>query len=207
MRESTLHLVLSLSGGGGPTPKFADLWAPGARVVQVGAPMAHRNRRIEPGRHPACAAHGHRVIINWGDRNFDFLYESHKCHCPECGTLVEPITCAFSNTWWAFRGLKKLPNTPPEYVQGPWRHSGNAYHAFDETQSGVVGWLRLRILVSSWNPENVCAVCFEKSGPTEKGVGSCGHSLHPACRKKWMNALGMESRTQCPLCREIDRNE
>ncbi|RUS31485.1 hypothetical protein BC938DRAFT_477726 [Jimgerdemannia flammicorona] len=74
-------------------------------------------------------------------------------------------------------------------------------------QSGVVGWLRLKILVNSWNPEDVCSVCFEKSGLMEKGVGSCSHNLHPACRYKWGNVQEMELKTQCPLCRELDRNE
>jgi hypothetical protein len=83
-----------------------------------------------------------------------------------CDQYVEPVTCAFNNSWWKWSGIKKVGNgqPPQQYVSatslnwilgvkrtlspvvagsGPWRTMPTT--AFAEDEAGSVEWLRLLI--------------------------------------------------------------
>ncbi|RUS34392.1 hypothetical protein BC938DRAFT_480742 [Jimgerdemannia flammicorona] len=88
----------------------------------------------------SCKAYNKRIIHLWGRRDFDFVYDQHKCVCPICDRFVDPIACAFARTWWKFSGTK-IPGGGrwAEDVNSTWRYAGDAHHKFDETLSGSVG--------------------------------------------------------------------
>lgn len=64
-----------------------------------------------------------------------------------CKEYVQPVTCAFSNTKWNFKGVKRRPKMAPEDVEGTWKQVGDAYHYFDEGEIGSAWWSELEIMV------------------------------------------------------------
>ncbi|RUS31326.1 hypothetical protein BC938DRAFT_478053 [Jimgerdemannia flammicorona] len=103
----------------------------------------------------SCKACSFKVVIGWGQRNFDFFYDEHRCVCPLCREYVRPFTCGFNNTWWSFCGSKKVgPGHAPQSVSGVWKYAGDKHHYFDEKECGEVDWGRLKILVSSKDPRD-----------------------------------------------------
>lgn len=93
----------------------------------------------------ACAAHAQLVVVNIGIKTFHILNEMHKLSiCPECSAYVEPLTCAFNNCVWRWKGLmQSASDIEPKEVSMDWKYADNAYHRFDENINGTVVWLQL----------------------------------------------------------------
>jgi hypothetical protein len=43
-----------------------------------------------------------------------FALHADRADCPECGTHIQPTTCAFSGCIWAFDGMKDGGNGPED---------------------------------------------------------------------------------------------
>lgn len=72
----------------------------------------------------------------------------------------------------------------------------------------MVEWGRLKILVSSFDPRTVCAICFDPVtdhlhiGESQAKTLSCHHSFHPHCIDGWEKAqMGKGIAPTCPECR------
>ena len=100
-----------------------------------------------------CVAYGQQVIIGIGMQEFDLLIDpsSSTTPCPMCKQYVEPITCAFNNCRWRWKGKKQIAGQPPLDCSDDWRQADNAYHYFDQTikgtatTSGTCIWRMLKI--------------------------------------------------------------
>ncbi|RUS28552.1 hypothetical protein BC938DRAFT_481753 [Jimgerdemannia flammicorona] len=209
----TIHLVVQKSKG----ELFSDLTNGKGLKIRPWSNDAPQWKYMTDGlnlegicTNPSCDAQNQRVIIPWGHRNFDFALDEHRCTCPICDDYVTPITCAFSNTWWNFCGLKtSASEKPSRAISGSWRHAGNAYHAIDESESRIATWERLKILVRGDNPSTTCSVCLacKVLGDDGKVVTpikfKCGHSFHGGCIEAWKVAqIEMGSKPSCPICRK-----
>ena len=95
-----------------------------------------------------CKAYNQSVVMPIGYKTFDMLIDSNETttKCPICQTYVEPKTCAFSNCWWRYEGIKQNEmgqGKPPIKCSNDWQRADNAYHYFDEDKSGIVVWKQL----------------------------------------------------------------
>ncbi|CAM9319374.1 unnamed protein product [Pylaiella littoralis] len=164
--KSTCHLVLRLRGGG-PSGHFADVSNSDAMKKIKFSNDAPSWRTAAPGlclegrcTNRGCEAHGMMVILNNHFQDFDLMRGSPK-PCPECQRDVTPITCAFNNCVWSYKGKKTgerrcaFNNCVWRYkgkktgerpvLTGPWTEVGDRYHRFNE--SSGVEWERLLIQV------------------------------------------------------------
>ncbi|CAF1291600.1 unnamed protein product [Rotaria sordida] len=95
-----------------------------------------------------CKAYNKTVIMPIGYKKFDVLLDCDETTtiCPICKTFVQPSSCGFNNCWWRFEGRKQEANSngrPPKKCSSNWSQVDDAYHYFDELQSGTVTWLQL----------------------------------------------------------------
>jgi len=154
-KESTLHLVLRLRGGGCDMAGF-DMADP-SRGMRRGewASDAPNWRACCEGlnleavcRNPQCAAHGKKVIINVGFGAFDMAELPHEnkfnC-CPECSKRVPHAAKDFilSNCTFAFRGRKA---DQPDRVERGEVTCGDAPHRPKGTSD--TRWLSLKVSVN-----------------------------------------------------------
>jgi ubiquitin len=142
-KESTLHLVLKLSGGG---YLFADVssdkhlhvkqWsktAPDWRIACNGLNLEGRCQNT------ACVAYNNMVIYKAGFGVTNVCRV--QCKCPICETQFVPTTCGFSKCDWLCDGLKSN-GTPVSLV---WKTAGDAYHYFD-SDGNMCDWEVLTIV-------------------------------------------------------------
>ncbi|RUP19183.1 hypothetical protein BC936DRAFT_139339, partial [Jimgerdemannia flammicorona] len=95
-----------------------------------------------------CEAFEEQVVVEYGKRDFDLLWDRWECKCPMCFKFVDPITCAFSNTFWRFEGAQIINiNEKPLKVFCDWTYAGDAYHLFDHDECEMVDWGELSIYV------------------------------------------------------------
>lgn len=173
-KESTLSMIMRLRGGGGGesgmrTATFADLENQTAKRMRW-SEKGPRWRSVYPGltlegvcKNSGCDAFGHMVCMKADeiDTEFDLLsasiqttQEYHLCRCPCCGSRVFPETCAFSNCWWTFTGVKVDGTTVP---WKEWTQADNAYHRFhkDGEQGGSSAqWISLILKTARWKPRD-----------------------------------------------------
>jgi hypothetical protein len=92
-----------------------------------------------------CEAHGCTVIIPIGYRKFDMSIDPNETttKCPACKKYVNPVTCGFNNCWWRYEGTKDCGNGPPQPCSSDWTQVDDAYHRFDEQESGIIVWRKL----------------------------------------------------------------
>ena len=120
--DSTLHLVLRLSGGGNPNAKsFVDL--SGGKTERLKwSTSAPKWRYTDKGLciegscfNANCQAYNKMVIIQMGIGSFDLVMDEHQCKCPLCKEYVKPITAAFNNCQYRWTGIKsdEKPGDPP----------------------------------------------------------------------------------------------
>ena len=57
-----------------------------------------------------------------------------------------------------------MPSSPPIVVRGEWKEADDAYHRFDEKESGKAKWLLLKIttepLGAGSSEDGICAICL-----------------------------------------------
>jgi ubiquitin len=116
LKESTLHLVLRLRGGGDAKPHtFVDMSNEAGLQRRKFSKSAPKWRKAADGlnleglcTNSNCEAHEQMVIMRIGMGVFDVLLDSNAktTRCPLCAKFVQPLTCAFSNCEWKWTGLK-----------------------------------------------------------------------------------------------------
>jgi ubiquitin len=114
-KESVLHLVLRLRGGGGPLPArkiFADVTkrtnlkehelsseAPDWRICDEGLNVEGECKN------PGCRAFGHLVIRQYGFDSFNLMGDK-AVRCPVCFKSFKPVTCALNKCVWKFESVR-----------------------------------------------------------------------------------------------------
>jgi hypothetical protein len=148
---STFHMVLRLSGGGGPP--FVDLSdskgpqkighsnnAPDWRTCSKGLCLEG------PCSNAKCNAFKKMVIITMGSRiSYQMGVSNRKTNCPMCHKHVIATTCAFNNCDYRFFGIKRLPSGETERIKSGWKEADNNYYRFDPVRNGVADWISLAI--------------------------------------------------------------
>ena len=103
-----------LGGGGGMVLDFCDVSKQNTEYVKF-SKKAKSYRQVEKGlnifgkcKNKNCVAFNKTVIYPTGIDigEFDIIKESHNCHCPECGSIIDPKTCGFYECSYWFTGLK-----------------------------------------------------------------------------------------------------
>jgi len=200
LKESTLHLVLRLRGGGGPEmATFVDVSNSSGLMKAEWSSSAPDWRMCSPGlciegicRNRSCEAYGQSVIINKYFGAFDLIVDAADCFCPMCNEGVEPKTCGFNNCWWKWSGesMKKNLRYSDKLVTGKsnWAHVGDNYTYFDDTKSGTANWIRLKIQTRRTISQNkaptqlFCTLCLKAVYPHEEQK-KCknSHACHIDC--------------------------
>lgn len=139
-KESALHLVLRLRGGGSCDPmRFVDMGSATQHKWSDDAPQWRSVRRglCVEGRcpHPRCPAYRQMVIDS---RDFsDFVLGQDTARCPICCSDVQATTAGFSNCEFRAFGafLDRKVNASKMHDSG-WVTAGDCYHRFDEYRGG-----------------------------------------------------------------------
>lgn len=205
-RESTLHLVLRLRGGGGGKA-FVDVSNEKSAITIQWSDTAPAWRVAEQGlclegicTNSKCPAKSRQVIMNFKMGTFDLMLDTEKCVCPMCKEYVEPKSCGFNNCAYTISGIKVGSNGKPERLaKQEWIEVGDEYKYFDPRGSGVVNWLNLKIYTKErpWgDKKGTCCMLCKKSIIGNVGKMTCGHIYHDECQAKVAEELGKD----CPLC-------
>jgi len=194
--DAIVHLVLRLRGGGGGPPQvgveFADVSNTDSLKRKDWSKSAPRWRMARPGlcldgvcQNEKCPANGKHVIMNHGYCEFDLIEDRHTCKCPICYKQVIPTTCGFNNCQWKWVGRKIEHQTQrPVTIRADWKVADDAYHYFEETKSGTVNWLRLKIMTEQVSDDEViCLYGAEVLAETDSLP--CGHTFHGKCIGEW----------------------
>ncbi len=180
-KESTLHLVLRLRGGGGPeyqpggggkksfafaemdptkakTLQFDDS-APAWRVASPGINIEAYCNSVDR----ECSARG-RLYIDGTTRFGDFDVGTDMAKCPQCWTNHKPVTCGFTDCWWRFVGRK----ADGSVHESAWEQVGSVYKRYDEATpeaiaSGKAVWTSLLLVATKDEPvvSDNCGLCGE----------------------------------------------
>ncbi|KAG5191461.1 hypothetical protein JKP88DRAFT_285269 [Tribonema minus] len=226
-RDSTLHLVLRLRGGGcGPSSlQFADVSNDGAIERRSFSQDAPRWRTVRRGlnmegycRDARCKARGALVIAPIGMAAFPL---GSRCTCPMCGSAITPVTCGFNACAWTYDGAKE----DGELVRGAWRTAGDdKYERFRESDN-MATWSRLVLVAkpavkvksdpgaavadavdnkeaAGASEPDECAVGLRGFGGRSGAVTTtrCGHRYHALCLAGWREC-SHASCSKCPTCR------
>ena len=215
--KSTIHLILSLRGGGGfsfaniendPTKLRWNSKAPNWRIAKPGLCLEGRCSNS------SCKAFNNMVIMNIG---LPIVYQlgmigQKPTNCPICNQYVKPITCGFNNCEWRYIGLKETKNGI-ERVESDWQKVPDEYHRFNDDENSLVSWSSLVIETrfkqddyhamknissseSSLTNDEICAICLLEIEFSKQYVSSCKHMFHNSCISGWINI-----KSDCPLCR------
>ena len=202
-KESTIHMVLRLRGGGGAM--FADI-SDKSGTVKLGwsttAPswrMAVSGLNLEGQcTNKSCEAYKKsNVIMRMGHITFDLIFDQEKCKCPICLEFVEPLTCGFSDCTYTFSGIKKMKGKKPEKIANQkWTRVGDEYLYYDPRETGMVEWINLKIHVREYrfNAHLACPIC--KRRVDELSRNECGHVIHDECLAQIEGAIPLV----CLLC-------
>lgn len=226
---SRVHLLLRLRGGSGAM-SFADVSNSDAMAKMAFSKNAPSWKIAAPGlclegrcTKRACKAYGKMVILNNNFDDFDLARGEAK-PCPKCEEDVTPITCAFNNCVWSYKGKKAGER---QVLTAPWTEVGDSYHRFEE--SNEAEWERLLIQArpkpvrAKEAPEpsevsavsvsidytwEICTICLDHNYWCDDGsdimaamkVLQCGHHFHSGCIADWAKD---SSDVVCPNCRQI----
>ncbi|KAI8148646.1 ubiquitin-related domain-containing protein [Fennellomyces sp. T-0311] len=191
-KESTLHLVLRLRGGGFTPIQFADVSDEGGpQKVQL-AETAPPGRVVANGTNIEAKCKctpRYRVICPQGYGLYELGDANTKC--PVCGsTGVTPVTCGFLRCQYRFHGIK----ADGTVYKSDWKTvtEEDQYQLFDPSKGA--SWKRLGIeSKASWaGTDDVCTICLEDMVEKCATLG-CGHQFHSNCISSW--------RLTCPNCR------
>lgn len=223
-KESTIHMVLNLRGGGGGQ-LFADISNGAGAVKLEWSNTAPFWREATPGlnlegkcKNSQCQAYGKgNVIMKMGNITFDLMLDQELCKCPVCSEFVEPLSCAFYNCEYTYSGLKKVTEgRPVRYAKQEWATVGDEYLFYDPRKTGVVEWMNLKIYARVRTVGNgavkkqvvcdgsqcryedmttvACAICKKPVDQRSKSV--CGHAYHDECLAKLLDVAP----SKCFLC-------
>jgi len=213
-KESTLHLVLRLRGGGGdPGMEFADITQESkAKYYEWSTGYAPAWRRAGEGlclegkcQNELCQAYKRFVIMNKGFGTYDVIYDQHKNKCPMCLKYVKAEKVAFNNCTYGYTGIKlQEGGLPPQKVTLQEEiEVGDCYKLFDPEVTGKANWLTLKIVTKEldmgvWfgeDPGVVCGICREKVRTEEGAKLDCAHLFHDECMQKIKNTT-----SHCAFC-------
>ena len=181
-KESTLHLVARLFGGGGCgcgtlTGLFANVADEDLLVAQEFTDKAPDWRQCGEGLNiegkctsSSCVAIAKMVVAPLGYGTFELLNEQDRdrCRCPKCWTHIVPITCGLVDAHYAFAGAR----TSGEGGHGQavdWKYlDATTYHRVQveshPNQPGnadltVEQWSHLLLRATQFNPDSDCLFC------------------------------------------------
>ena len=218
-KESTLHLVLRLRGGGGGA-QFADISnteakeslefsssAPDWRTCKQGINLEGRCMNVD------CPAFYQLVIIPISLSKFDLILDQSKSKCPVCAQFVKPNTCGFLDCYYSFTGIKiSEEGKSPERVRGDWVSApGDNFTYFNPMKAGIVEWTMLKIHVKNYASPDTgkCQICHGGNeqevdvGKMEYQQLACDHKVHKKCMDDLTQRLQEEltHNNGCLICR------
>jgi len=148
-RESTLHLVLRLRGGGGFGFDFTDMSTSNTTAWSTSAPkwreadhgMSYEGTCQKIG----CEAQNERVIINRGYGTFDIARDQWDSKCPICSQICSKVNVvAFNNCKYVCDGRKSNGE-----IFSKTGVAGDAYTKFDDGKNDT-SWAYLQITVTRY---------------------------------------------------------
>ena len=221
--EAILHVVLRLRGGGGG--EFIDISNKEKRGEQEFSVTGPKWRVATEGlgimgicRNKECPAYLDGVLHNHGLREFG-LDDIGSAICPKCEFSIDPIRLTLNNCSWRFEGIKA---TEPELLlKTEWENIGKHIVFYDQSLTGSVKWLSLKIqIINTIKEERVreitnkslsnisnkgvilpnklfCSICL-KSNKHNKEISKleCSHIFHSECISQWAKRSN-----ECPMCR------
>lgn len=156
-KESTVHLVLKLrGGGGGPMPSFdfADLEKVGEKRSWTKEELP-RWRNADYGLHMEgictyilCEAYTKQVVCNLNFCTFDFSQKKdlEKIKCPICEKSIKPLICGFSNCYWKYYGEKVTSDNGTKETYNTWQKVDfDGFIEFNGTGGNGATWGKLII--------------------------------------------------------------
>ncbi|KAJ5078118.1 hypothetical protein M0811_05376 [Anaeramoeba ignava] len=148
-RESTLHLVLRLRGGGGGNMDFnfadmtQDAWKTVGLTDEGPDWLTVCNGLNFEGKctNKDCKAYNQWVVMMFGFGTFEMTseYVFQKAVCPMCKQFVEPEKPGFVDCKWKFQGRKK-ENGKITNESSDWKSVDKNYHTFDLEKGGTATW-------------------------------------------------------------------
>lgn len=190
-KESVIHLVLRLRGGGmAPGMVFADVSdTSNVRKVQFSL-SAPPGRVAAPGTNVECkcaCTPKYQVICIKKFGTMELSEESFTC--PNCykSDKIVPVTVGFMQCRYRFHGIKM---TGEQYTS-EWTNvvADDCYQLFNADKSTT--WQRLVIESTNMSDCDECSICLEYLR-TFDTLG-CGHKFHTSCISGWNGS--------CPNCR------
>ena len=203
-KESTLHLVMRLRGGGEMNfggEHFVDVNNEGLMKKISFSDKAPRWRICSDGlnlegkcMNSQCAAYQQNVIMRQGYATCGIVPMENVYHCPICWDRVIPKTCAFTGTFWKTIGICE----DGQSIQSDWKYAdGDNYHRFSETESNSMAkWKQLIVIANNHTPDKDCSICCDELTATDSKKLKCGHLFCEKCIKGWSRL-----NNSCPMCR------
>ena len=153
----------------------------------------------------SCRAYKRQVIHTIGFGVFDLISDNFILECPICKKHVKPVTCGFVKCNYTFDDVKILPNNEEErYIQDSWIQVGDLYRYYDPSDSGMVRWKTLKIIIKESdkrlnNYTERCYCCQETIHKIEENNLSpftCNHLVHQMC----FTSLKVSLKQFCLVC-------
>ena len=157
-KESTVHLVLRLRGGGGGASlplEFVDVEKGVIQNLSF-SDSAPRWRTVENGlnifgicKNQKCEAFDEEVVYKVGITNKKFNLQENVLNmkCPMCDKIIIPKTCGFYKCEYQFVG-DKIENGDLKHVDTKCKETvGNNFEYFNPYESGNSIWTNLNIYV------------------------------------------------------------
>ncbi|KAG0003449.1 hypothetical protein BGZ79_000846 [Entomortierella chlamydospora] len=176
-KESVIHLILRLEGGGAvlPSVTFSDVSdAAGVRKYEF-SDSAPPGRVVYPGTNIECSCEctkGYRVICPKYRGVIELSKERFTCpNCDESSRIV-PVTVGFSECKYRFHGIK----ANGEQYTSDWKEvkPEDCYQLF--SPGNQITWKRLVIESAGLEDCGDCTICLEPMQNIE-ALG-CGHRFH-----------------------------
>jgi ubiquitin len=142
-KESTLHLILALRGGGGNGFDFASMQnfksvtfsdeAPDYRTVRPGLQLRGYCKNSQ------CVAYNDLFVCNLGFRIFDAKHLDSECKCPVCKLQFNHLSIGFYKANIVVDGVKQ---------SGEKVHFEKRFETCEkEENDGSTKWMQLKIIV------------------------------------------------------------
>ena len=192
-KDSVIHIVLRLRGGGGSGIRFADITQKSKAELQNWSETAPMWRMVQKDglclegkcTNEDCDAEGEWVVISKGIGTYDLVYDEHTNRCPICAKYVKTEKCAFNNCQYAYTGIMLQGNgQPPKKVTTQKEIKvGDKYMLFDPEVAGSADWTTLKIVTKPLEVGRasvVCGICRKKV-TSNKAEVACDHLFHDKC--------------------------
>ena len=155
VKESTLHLVLRLRGGGGLPMNFVDVEKGSIQNLSF-SDKAPAWRSVEEGlnlfglcENKECKAYKKEVVHKVGITNKKYNLQENVLNikCPMCNGLIVPKTCGFWNCEYQFEG-DKIEGGKLKHVDTKCKETdGDKFEYFSPYDNGNALWTDLNIYV------------------------------------------------------------